>query len=39
MRKLMLGGNFLITGVGSLNYLENIKDKTVFIVTGSKSML
>ena len=35
----MLGGNFLITGVGSLNYLENIKDKTVFIVTGSKSML
>ena len=39
MRKLMLGGNFLITGVGSLDYLENIKDKTVFIVTGSKSML
>ena len=39
MRKLMLGGNFLITGAGSLNYLENIKDKTVFIVTGSKSML
>ena len=35
----MLGGNFLITGAGSLNYLENIKDKTVFIVTGSKSML
>ena len=39
MRKLILGGNSLITGSGSLNYLENIKEKNVFILTGSKSMM
>lgn len=39
MRKLILGGNFLITESGSINYLNNIQGKNVFILTGSKSML
>jgi alcohol dehydrogenase class IV len=39
MKKLVFGGEALITGVGSLEYLNNIPAKRAFIVTGSKSMI
>jgi len=38
MKELRFHGNCIVTGRGSLDYLENIKDKRVFIVTGESSV-
>lgn len=38
MKQLIFGGESLIIGKGSIDYLKNIKDSRVFIVTGGKSM-
>ncbi|WZL73325.1 iron-containing alcohol dehydrogenase [Clostridiaceae bacterium 35-E11] len=38
MKELKFHGESIVTGQGALNYLENIKGKKVFIVTGSRSM-
>lgn len=38
MKKLVFGGKSLITGEGSLEYLNNIDAKKVLIITGGKSM-
>ncbi len=39
MKNLILGGQNIITGKGSLKSLENIKATRVFIVTGGGSMI
>lgn len=39
MKKLVFGGEAIITGSGSLEYVKSIAAKRAFIVTGSKSML
>ncbi|OFI05066.1 aldehyde-alcohol dehydrogenase [Clostridium acetireducens DSM 10703] len=38
MKNLIFGGEKLVTGVGSIKYIEKIENKNVFIVTGGKSM-
>ncbi|MBP1744580.1 MAG: putative butanol dehydrogenase, nadph-dependent [Firmicutes bacterium] len=38
MKNLKFGGDAIITGSGSLKYLENYKNMRVFIVTGGSSM-
>ncbi|MEG6586249.1 iron-containing alcohol dehydrogenase [Dendrosporobacter sp. 1207_IL3150] len=39
MKKLVLGGESLITGAGSLEYLKSITASRAFIVTGSRSTI
>lgn len=39
MKRLLLGGQSLVTGKGSLAYLKEVQAKRAFIVTGSQSMI
>ncbi|MFT3984613.1 MAG: iron-containing alcohol dehydrogenase [Lachnospiraceae bacterium] len=39
MRKIVLGGKQIITGAGSLSYLEELAFHKVLVVTGGKSMI
>ncbi len=39
MRKIVLGGKQIITGAGSLSYLEELSFHKVLLVTGGKSMI
>lgn len=39
MKRLLLGGQSLVTGRGSLAYLKEVQAKRAFIVTGSQSMI
>ena len=39
MKNLKFGGEAIVTGIGSLKYLDNYKNMKAFIVTGGSSMI
>jgi alcohol dehydrogenase class IV len=39
LKNLKFGGEAIVTGIGSLKYLENYKNMKAFIVTGGSSMI
>lgn len=39
MKELRFHGNLIVTGRGSLDYLQNVRQKRVVVVTGGKSVL